>query len=196
VRGRCVAVLQLCYTDPPDVEWATRDDCPSGRRCSRADGFCFTAVGLGDACDATTQCADGSRCVGGRCIVAVGPGDACTDDVVCPAGFVCAHGACAALPTFGQPCSDRCLDADCVAGSCVRRPDGASCADDPGPYFAYYGRDRSRCEGACDEATQRCVPRLAIGAACAFYPDCARGLRCFGDANDHGVCAPATCTRP
>jgi hypothetical protein len=100
---------------------------------------------------------------------------------------------CTPLPTFGQSCTTRCLDADCIAGACTRRPDGASCADEPS-YYAYRPEDGGLCAGVCD-ATHTCVTGRSLGERCALVlqPPCARGLRCFGDANDHGVCAPATC---
>jgi hypothetical protein len=194
VRGRCGDLtLTRCTVDVPDVEGASREQCPTGQRCARADGFCFVALEIGDACDLTTQCADGSRCASGRCVAAVGPGAACTADALCPDGFACTSGACVALPAFGQACVDRCLNADCVAGRCTRRADGSACDDDRGQYFALFGWDHSICDGACDLQTHLCTPRLPAGSSCNGDWLCARGLTCLGGLDDHGVCTAATC---
>lgn len=74
----------------------------------------------------------------------------------------------------------------------VRRPDGASCADDPGPYYARRGEDRSRCAGRCS-LDRVCESRPGEGARCVAYVLCARDLACLGTGVSEGTCMPATC---
>jgi hypothetical protein len=191
VLGTCRSELApQCIAHYLSPLFISVDNCAEGA-CAFADDYCTRVVALHDACDPATLCADGSRCVHARCEAAAMPGGACIDDVLCPIGFRCASGTCVALPVAGEPCTDACLDADCVLGECVRRADGASCADDPPPYVNAE-RDRTRCEGFCSRGTCRALADEGEECGGNTYP-CARGLVCVPDASDRGRCVASSC---
>jgi hypothetical protein len=181
----------VCSTEPPPDRdgclsslgpWLTTWTCPSGESCDADEVECRPTAAIGATCDRWTNvCTEGARCVDGLCRTIVGHAEDCDDDHVCASTLECVDGRCAPLPELGDPCRDACFGAECVDGTCSARPPGAACDDGV------------QCEsGLCRDGA--CMPVGAEGAPCgATRGRCARGLGCFGDADDVGRCLPITC---
>lgn len=179
----------ICSTDaPPEWTqcygnhsglWPPTRACPSGFSCDAEEQECRPTAALGEACDRWTNvCTEGARCVEGRCRTIVGDAEDCDADHVCASTLECLDGRCGPLPELGEPCRDACFGAECVAGTCTVRAPGAACDDGV------------QCDsGLCRDGA--CTPVGGEGAPCgASRGRCARGLACFGDADDVGRCLP------
>ncbi len=179
----------VCSAEPPAEvvgcstlvvgPWTRATPCPDGLSCDAENYECRPTAAIGAACDRWTNvCTEGARCVEGRCRTIVGDAADCDADHVCASTFECLDGRCAPLPELGEPCREACFGAECVAGTCTIRAPGAACDDG------------AQCEsGLCRDGA--CTPVGSEGAPCgATRGRCARGLGCYGDADDVGRCLP------
>ncbi len=152
-------------------------ECQTGLRCIGLPfdpGTCAPESGDGEPCYDFIDCQDGLTCDRsmpgelGSCVPRGAIGEACTGGVDCGAGLRCLDGACAARAGLGEECrvafgATPCADGFLCDGSvCVHaRYPGDTCDD-----------DMSLCANSlCRSGT--CVPRGALGAACASDDECA-----------------------
>lgn len=99
------------------------------------------------------SCALGERCVQRECRRAVMPYSGCPDAVACPLGFHCGQGRCLPDPGLYESCDSqaRCIQGDCVRGTCVGRPAGMSCNAPGDPPLTVCA------SGRCDPFSRRCL---------------------------------------
>lgn len=153
-RGTCEHQNAAACGDDDECDGASGALCVGGT-CTAPEDLCFDRA----------QCPDGSSCADGKCI------PSCADDEGCPDSFLCDEdrGICS-LPA--EPCaiSDECGSTDrvCVAGACVPRSDGATCA--LGDVWVDNG----------------CLPEQRVTFTCTVdgtQAECSAGLLCV-----HGAC--------
>jgi hypothetical protein len=178
-----------------------------------------TTCGFDGKCDGAGACRkypDGTTCAEGRC-----SGNAVTGATICMGGHCTPGAATNCAPYACDParnsCRTSCKDAsdcdghDCVAGSCGKRPLGATCstAGDCGSGFCTDGVCCNlACTGACVSCNQpgrmgECAPVANGMLDTACVPEPAETCRQSGYCNGQGgcakypvntVCVPAHCS--
>lgn len=169
------------------------EECPAGTFCDATEGRCLEgpAEAPGGLCGASTHCAFGFVCMGGRCH------EGCHDDGDCRLGEMCLEHRCRGAPgecghegfcAFGEACVD---------GVCQR--------DDRGPYCAPCRPTQSPEPPACGDARSFCLlnsygggPDLFCGVTCARGEPCPSGYTCAPVAmlTDRLCAADDDCPRP
>jgi hypothetical protein len=189
----CLDVVAAAGCNMSDAIVITPEPCRKAFQGTLATGdTCYTnteCVSL--SCTRPSTCTEGACCAG-QCdapIIEVAAGGDCSDPQSrCVSSAVCRPAAngvaltCQPRVGLGQPCEDM---ADCKAGLwcsvpingnegvCLRLPSrGEDCDISTLPC-------NSSTDG-CDTQTNKCVPRLALGAACGIGPQCADYAFCDG----------------
>ena len=197
--GVCDEGLDTCVPDPlPDAS-----ACDDGLFCTDGDA-CVAGVCLGgpnDCSGVADQCNTGRCDEGlGACVAEpVVDGTWCSDGLYCSNADACTAGLCSGTPVDCSGWGDACKLGECddVLNSCVATPvvDGTACDDgtwcsetDVCTSGACVGvaRDCSgvsdSCNaGACDEATDTCLPQaLPNGTGCDDGDACSMNDACNG----------------
>jgi len=145
-------------------------------------------AGLGEACDETLPCADGTSCVDGACVAGVDHGAACDAARPCLEPYVCEAGACAGpRRRDGASCDPEVVDACGDGLACLGHRYGHDClapVEEPG--------ERCDADGQCP-AGQACVRARCDalperGAPCSASLGCADGLTCVEQGVSSRVC--------
>jgi hypothetical protein len=137
----CGLLTVACLAETThDGPWpcATSDDCNQGHVCRRLSSATTLGCVARDACDQTSDCADGLTCTGGKCI--------------CPSTSLTCNGACVAPssdPLNCGACNVRCTVAGqrCLSGVCQCDVGATIC----GSACVDISFDRTNC-GACNHA--------------------------------------------
>jgi hypothetical protein len=190
----CLDVVTAAGCNMTDAIVVTPEPCRKAFQGTLAAGStCYSdAECISLSCILPPTCTEGACCAG-QCdapFVQVAAGGDCSDPhSSCVSSAVCRPGAdgvsltCQPRVGLGQPCED---NTDCAAelwcqvpitsntgGTCVRLPKrGEDCDISTLPC-------NSSTDG-CDTVTNKCVPRLALGAACGMGPQCADYAFCDG----------------
>jgi hypothetical protein len=158
--NQCVAP-----TSPPGniVKCLTDADCAPGEACV-GTGAWATCTAKSNACQYSSECAQGTVCADGECLVDCSAGQAC------PSGTQCTKGVC--IPTTGTQCT---TDAECSGstpkcdqGTCVAACDPNASPDTCGA--GYYCNN-----GACVVDT-RPQPNCGSAAQCLSNQVCLDGF--------------------
>jgi len=170
-------------------------NCKYGLYCSQM-GICETAIGVGGACNSSSQCIFGATCKGFptqmTCIALASPGEACsgvanTTSPDCGSGLVCSSNVC-----LNGKVGDTCRQANnCQTNICnaVCQPlsDYASCTG------TYMCKSTSYCNSTF--LAGLCLP-LQTSGPCTSSAQCAYGYFCAGAAlNDNNPQCVAYGTR-
>lgn len=221
--------LEQLLAPPPDapeegqacIRYGEREACADGGYCELEDvprfgvlrcGVCQAGVPLGEPCDESGQCTEGSVCALGECQPPRLPGDPCNDSEQCRFGN-CEAGVCglsAYAPTpyadnLGQACDDSrdcgnqaalaCADQRCQALSDL----GESCATVPCRLGLTCVADECQdlgCTVDVGEPCQTyCTSSLCIGGICEPPPD-REGQTCTRGCGNGLVCSEGRCEKP
>ena len=220
--AHCHDVLSVCVLDSSLGGTCGADaECPGF--CDEAATQCSSALGDGQACSRTGQCAATAWCdpQTAECTVAIALESQCATDEQCGTAAFCdlsqAPSKCAADLTAGfvcerhEQCGDplRCIQGVCSQGgtaggfcavdqACVRaahcQATAQVCVADLGLGAACDDDESCAFETThCDEAQGVCVSHLAKGATCAESSDCVTGTFCDAATCAAGYAAGLTC---
>jgi hypothetical protein len=170
----------------------TSEECAPGLYCAQTSmcpGECRPYQQEGDACPSAGRCDPELTCVRecelpceGTCGARPGVGEGCENTSgVCAAGLICDASSepyvCIEPRAEGEPCTRSyqcatfyCIDEECATAAELECRGHMDCDDDQ----------------YCDQAEQRCAPRIAEDESCAGGALCADGLECHYRMDDGG----------
>lgn len=145
-------------------------------------------AGVGELCDATLPCTDGTSCVEGTCVVGVDHGAACDATRPCLEPYECEAGTCAGpRRNETESCDPEVVDACGDGLMCLGHRYGHDC-------LAPVVERGERCvaDGQCPAGQgcvrARCDVLPARGESCTWSLGCADGLTCVEEGVSSRVC--------